>query len=84
MRVLPVEQPAGGSRSLPEMDVASDNDDKGEMKQRGTDALPQCYSSPSADPSTGVWRKCEDGVRESPVDMVNWNFSEKEFGREPG
>lgn len=41
--------------------------------------LPQCYSSPSADPSKGAWAKCENGVNESPVDMVNWNYPRRHF-----
>lgn len=47
-------------------------------------SLPQCYSTPAADPSVGEWRKCEHGMDDSPTDMVNWSFSDREFGRAPG
>eukprot|EP00904_Undaria_pinnatifida_P012817 jgi/Undpi1/8666/HiC_scaffold_25.g11131.m1 len=49
-----------------------------------TSPLPQCYSSPAADPSKGSWRACEHGMDESPTDMVNWSYSQREFGRSPG
>ncbi len=33
----------------------------------GEEEWPQCYSSPAADPSEGVWRKCARGVQDSPA-----------------
>lgn len=42
--------------------------------------LPQCYSSPEADPSEGEWRRCADGVNDSPADMVDWSFPVAQFG----
>ncbi|CAN0037514.1 unnamed protein product [Ectocarpus fasciculatus] len=38
------------------------------------EVLPQCYSTPEANPFNGSWRRCENGVNESPTnpdDMMN-------------
>lgn len=56
----------------------------GEVNEPKATTLPQCYSSPAADPSEGSWRECEHGMDESPTDMENWSYSEREFGRAPG
>ncbi|CAN0425103.1 unnamed protein product [Ectocarpus sp. 12 AP-2014] len=40
------------------------------------EGLPQCYSTPAANPSNGSWRRCENGVNDSPTnpdDMMNPN-----------
>lgn len=42
--------------------------------------LPRCYSSPDADPSAGVWRQAAGGIKDSPVDMINWEHSKQQYG----
>lgn len=42
--------------------------------------LPQCYSSPEANPSEGEWRSCTNGVKDSPADMIDWDFPVAQFG----
>lgn len=33
-------------------------------------SMPQCYSTPAADPSIGAWRRCDEGAEEcSPIDL---------------
>lgn len=43
------------------------------------EGLPQCYSTPSADPSRGEWDECAGGIRESPADMVEWVWENGEY-----
>lgn len=41
--------------------------------------LPQCYSTPEADPSYGAWWQSGGGVKDSPADMVKWTWDSAEF-----
>lgn len=43
-------------------------------------SLPRCYSSPDANPSAGVWRQAAGGIKDSPVDMINWEHSKQQYG----
>lgn len=58
-------------------------DEEQEQEDGPDTSLPRCYSRPSADPSEGSWRKCENGMDDSPTGMVNWAYPEKEFGSYP-
>ena len=72
----------GGGVGGAQDEDGGEGEEKGEAGPKAS--LPQCYSSPAADPSEGAWRKCEHGADDSPTDMFNWSFSDREFGRAPG
>lgn len=50
--------------------------------KEGDEAIPslvQCYSSPAANPSEGVWVKSENGPEDSPMDLVDWKWKDMDF-----
>lgn len=50
------------------------------VTQKGVEAaLPQCFSSPEADPSEGEWRSCRAGVDDAPTKHDDWALPEPQF-----
>lgn len=49
-----------------------EEDDVGISVERSS--LPQCYTTPGADPSKGAWRRTDGGIHDSPVtlDRAEW------------
>lgn len=79
VRINIAVEPAGQAQELREMgDQASEDGNDGSL-------LPQCYSSPAADPSEGAWAKCVGGEKAcSPTRTTRGNWAAHwgtDFGR---